>query len=48
MDIVYVLDIRKLLAKNPRETLLEIIPNEVREYELTKKKYGKENRYEEC
>lgn len=42
--IIYKLDMERLLRKNDRKTLLEIIPNEVREYELTEKRYGKETR----
>lgn len=40
--IVYKLDMERLLRKNDRKVLLEIIPNEVRKYELTEKRYGKE------
>lgn len=43
VTIRYILDMDKLLRNNPRKTLLEIIPNEVRAYETKEKAYGKEN-----
>lgn len=43
VTIRYILDMDKLLENNPRTTLLEIIPNEVKAYETKEKVYGKEN-----
>ena len=43
MTITFKLDMDALLRNNPRTTLLEIIPNEVKEYETKEKSYGKEN-----
>jgi len=43
MTITYKLDMEKLMRVNSRETLLEIIPAEVRRYETKEKSYGKEH-----
>lgn len=42
ITITYKLDMERLLRKNDRNTLLKIIPNEVRRYETKEKSYGKE------
>lgn len=45
MTITYKLDMERLLRKNDRKDLLEVIPNELHHYENTEKRYGKENAY---
>lgn len=42
MTITYKLDVERLLRKNGRKALEEIIPNELHRYENTEKHYGKE------
>lgn len=40
LAITYKLDMERLLRKNDRNTLLKILPNEVRKYETQEKRYG--------